>query len=268
MKTIRYEDKNGIVGYAALQADGSALKLVGDLYAGLQLTEEIADVSKLLAPIVPTAILCIGLNYRKHAEETGAKFPEYPILFFKGVNTLLNPGDAIEIPTNLPSEEVDYECELAVVIGRACKNVSRADALDYVLGYTCCNDVSARDWQLKRGGGQWSRGKTFDTFSPLGPCLVTPDEIPNPNALQLRTLLNGEVMQNSNTADMIFNVPTLIEFLSGSTTLLPGTVILSGTPQGVGMAQKPPRWLKPSDTVTIEIENIGTLTNSVRYEMV
>lgn len=158
---------------------------------------------------------------------------------------------------------MDYECELAVVIGRACKNVNRAEALDYVLGYTCCNDVSARDWQLKRGGGQWSRGKTFDTFSPLGPVIVTRDEIPDPNTLKIRTVLNGQVMQDWNTNDMIFTVPALIEFLSGSTTLLPGTIILTGTPHGVGMAQKPPRWLKPGDTVNVEIEKIGVLTNPV-----
>jgi 2-keto-4-pentenoate hydratase/2-oxohepta-3-ene-1,7-dioic acid hydratase in catechol pathway len=162
------------------------------------------------------------LNYRKHAEETNAKLPEYPIVFFKGINTLQNPGDAIEIPTHLRSDEVDYECELAVVIGKPCKNVSRANALDYVLGYTCANDVSARDWQIKRGGGQWSRGKSFDTFSPLGPILVTTDEIPNPNALKIRSVVSGQVMQDWNTDDMIFDVPKLIEFLSGSTTLLPG----------------------------------------------
>ncbi len=162
------------------------------------------------------------MNYRKHAEETNAKLPEYPIVFFKGINTLQNPGDAIEIPTHLRSDEVDYECELAVVIGKPCKNVSRANALDYVLGYTCANDVSARDWQIKRGGGQWSRGKSFDTFSPLGPILVTTDEIPNPNALKIRSVVSGQVMQDWNTDDMIFDVPKLIEFLSGSTTLLPG----------------------------------------------
>jgi 2-keto-4-pentenoate hydratase/2-oxohepta-3-ene-1,7-dioic acid hydratase in catechol pathway len=162
---------------------------------------------------------------------------------------------------------VDYECELAVVIGRACKNVSKANALDYVLGYTCCNDVSARDWQLKRGGGQWCRGKTFDTFSPMGPCLVTCDEIPDPQTLSIRTVLNGEVMQDWRTDDMIFDVATLIEFLSGSTTLLPGTVILTGTPQGVGMARKPPRWLNAGDVVSVEIEKIGTLTNPVMGEL-
>jgi 2-keto-4-pentenoate hydratase/2-oxohepta-3-ene-1,7-dioic acid hydratase in catechol pathway len=266
MKIIRYQDKLGAIGFAAQQSDGSALKLGGDIYASPKITTEKIEVAKLLAPIVPTSIICIGLNYRKHAEETGAKFPEFPVVFFKGINTLQNPGDPILLPTHLKSDEVDYECELAVVIGRACKNVSRAEALDYVLGYTCCNDVSARDWQIKRGGGQWCRGKSFDTFSPLGPCLVTTDQIPNPNLLKIRTVLNDQIMQDWNTSDMIFDVPTLIEFLSGSTTLLPGTVILTGTPHGVGMAQKPPRWLKPGDRVTIEIEKIGALTNPVSNE--
>ena len=155
-----------------------------------------------------------------------------------------------------------------MVIGRRCKNVARTEALDYVLGYTCANDVSARDWQKlpELGGGQWCRGKTFDTFAPLGPCLVTAAAIPNPNALQLRTLLNGTCVQDARTDDMIFDVPALIEFLSGSTTLLPGTVILTGTPEGVGMAADPPRWLKPGDSVSIEIEAIGQLTNPVIAE--
>jgi 2-keto-4-pentenoate hydratase/2-oxohepta-3-ene-1,7-dioic acid hydratase in catechol pathway len=184
----------------------------------------------------------------------------------KSPGAVQHPGDAILLPRHLPSTEVDYECELAVVIGKACKNVSRESALDYVLGYTCANDVSARDWQIKRGGSQWCRGKTFDTFAPLGPCLVLKDEIPNPNALRIQTRLNGNVMQDSNTADMIFDVPTLIEFLSGSTTLLPGTVILTGTPQGVGVARKPSVFLQPGDTVTIDIERIGQLTNPVLAE--
>jgi 2-keto-4-pentenoate hydratase/2-oxohepta-3-ene-1,7-dioic acid hydratase in catechol pathway len=267
MKIIRYQDRQGSVAYAAQQSDGSTLKLTGDIYSSPKLTTEKADVVKLLAPIQPSSIICIGLNYRKHAEETGAKFPEVPIVFFKGINTLQNPGDAIEIPTHMRSDEVDYECELAVVIGKACKNASRQNALSHVLGYMCANDVSARDWQIKRGGGQWCRGKSFDTFSPLGPVLVTTDEIPNPNTLKIRTVVSGEVMQDWNTNDMIFDVPTLIEFLSGSTTLLPGTVILTGTPHGVGMAQKPPRWLKPGDSVTIEIEKIGALTNPVANEI-
>jgi len=266
MKIIRCLDGKGNSVHACQQPDGSALKITGNIFDHFDVTDEKVEVKKLLAPVQPTSIICIGLNYRKHAEETGAKFPEVPVVFFKGINTLQNPGDAIEIPTHMRSDEVDYECELAVVIGRACKNVSQQNALDYVLGYTCSNDVSARDWQIKRGGGQWCRGKSFDTFSPLGPALVTRDEISDPNALKIRTVLNGQVMQDWNTKDMIFGVPALIEFLSGSTTLLPGTVILTGTPHGVGMAQKPPRWLKPGDSVTIEIEKIGALTNPVINE--
>lgn len=263
MKILRYSDSNQQIHFAAQKADGSAERLSGDLYAGLLPTGEKADVRKILAPLVPSSILCIGLNYRHHAAESGAKVPEIPILFVKGPNALQNPGDPIEIPTRMKSEEVDYECELAVVIGKPCKNVRRDEALNYVLGYTCANDVSARDWQIKKGGGQWCRGKFFDTFAPLGPVLVTTDEIPNPNELKISTTLNGEKVQDWNTNDMIFDVPALIEFLSGSTTLLPGTVILTGTPHGVGMAAKPPRWLKAGDTVTIEIEKIGQLTNPV-----
>lgn len=267
MKLLRYADSRGIIHYGAEQADGSARRIDGDIYGTHSVTTETADVTRLLAPIAPAQILCIGLNYRQHAAETGAKIPERPILFVKGINTTQNPGEPILIPTHLASHEVDYECELAVVIGRAAKNVSRANALNHVLGYTCCNDVSARDHQIKLGGGQWCRGKFFDTFAPLGPRLVTRDEIPNPNALRIATLLNGERVQDSNTSDMIFDVPALIEYLSGSTTLVRGTVILTGTPQGVGMARKPePRWLKPGDSVSIEIDKIGTLTNPVALE--
>ena len=266
MKIIRYQDAKGTSGYAAQQADGSALKIQGDIFGEHRVTKERVEVKKVLAPVVPAVVLCIGLNYRQHAVETKAKLPEFPVLFMKSPATLQNPGDPILLPTRLQSEQVDYEGELAVVIGQRCKNVSRQRALDYVLGYTCGNDVSARDWQRQWGGSQWCRGKGFDTFAPLGPCLVTPDEIRNPNSLGIRTLLNGTVMQEANTSDMIFDVPTLIKFLSGSTTLLPGTVILTGTPGGVGMARTPPVWLKPGDTVTIEIEGIGQLTNPVEAE--
>jgi 2-keto-4-pentenoate hydratase/2-oxohepta-3-ene-1,7-dioic acid hydratase in catechol pathway len=230
MKIIRYLDRAGQAHYGAEQNDGSACRVEGDVYGSHRVTSETADVAKLLAPVVPTQILCVGLNYRRHAEETGAKLPERPILFVKGVNTLQHPGDPIEIPTHLASREVDYECELAVVIGKPCKNVSRTRALEYVLGYTCANDVSARDWQIKLGGGQWCRGKFFDTFAPLGPRLITADEIPNPQTLKIATILNGQRVQDWTTSDMIFDVAALIEFLSGSTTLLPGTVILTGTP--------------------------------------
>jgi 2-keto-4-pentenoate hydratase/2-oxohepta-3-ene-1,7-dioic acid hydratase in catechol pathway len=268
MNIIRYRDGTGRTHYGREAADGTALRIEGDVLGTFAVTSEAADVAHLLAPVAPVQILGIGLNYRRHAEETKAKIPEYPILFFKGVNAAQNPGDPIVIPGHLASTEVDYECELAVVIGKPCKNVSRDRALDYVLGYTCANDVSARDWQIKRGSGQWCRGKTFDTFAPLGPRLVTADDVPNPNGLRIATILNGERVQDSTTADMIFDVPRLIEFLSGSTTLVPGTVILTGTPQGVGMAAIPPRWLQPGDVVTVEIEGIGQLTNPVTAETV
>lgn len=266
MKIVRFLNPENQIQYGSLQPDGMTLLLEGDLWSGLRETRAKAEVTKLLAPIAPVSIPCIGLNYRQHAAESKAPIPQWPVLFHKAITAVQNPGDAIEIPTRLASHQVDFECELAVVIGRTCKNVSRADALNHVLGYTCANDVSARDWQKDWGGGQWSRGKTFDTFCPLGPCLVTTDEIPNPNALQIKTIINGEMMQDWNTSDTIFDVPALIEFLSGSTTLLPGTVILTGTPHGVGMARKPPRWLAPGDEVSIEIEKIGTLTNPVKLE--
>jgi 2-keto-4-pentenoate hydratase/2-oxohepta-3-ene-1,7-dioic acid hydratase in catechol pathway len=265
MKIVRYLDGAGRAHHGT-EADGRVLEIEGDIFGDHTVTKKVAEVQRLLAPVDPKQFLGIGLNYRRHAEETNAKIPEYPILFMKGVNAVQDPGGPIVIPGHLPSSEVDYECELAVVIGRACKNVTRERALDYVLGYTCANDVSARDWQIRNGSGQWCRGKTFDTFAPLGPCLVTPDELPNPNALKIATILNGERVQDWTTSDMIFDVPRLIEFLSGSTTLVPGTVILTGTPHGVGMARKPPRWLVPGDVVTVEIEGIGRLTNPVVAE--
>ena len=267
MKIIRFIDSHQHTNHGALQPDGSALLISGDIFGEHSVTGQKADVQKILAPLVPVSIPCIGLNYRHHAAESGAPIPQFPVLFHKAISTVQNPGDAIEIPTRLASHQVDYECELAVIIGKRAKNVSKADALDYVFGYTCANDVSARDWQREWGGSQWCRGKTFDTFCPLGPWIVTKDEIPNPNALRIQTVINGETLQDWNTNDMIFDVPTLIEFLSGSTTLLPGTVILTGTPHGVGMARDPKRWLVPGDNVTIDIEGIGQLTNPVVAEV-
>jgi 2-keto-4-pentenoate hydratase/2-oxohepta-3-ene-1,7-dioic acid hydratase in catechol pathway len=267
MRIIRCIDDHGNTIQAA-EKDGKASLIRGDIFGRHEVTSEVVTVKKLLAPIIPSAILCIGLNYRHHATESGAKVPEQPVLFVKGNNALQNPGDPILLPRFMRSDEVDYECELAVVIGKPCKNVTKERALDYVLGYTCANDVSARDWQIKRSGGQWCRGKFFDTFAPLGPALVTKDDIPNPNSLKIKTILNGQAVQDWTTSDMIFDVPMLIAFLSGSTTLLPGTVILTGTPQGVGMAKKPePRWLRAGDEVTIEIEKIGKLTNPVKEEI-
>jgi 2-keto-4-pentenoate hydratase/2-oxohepta-3-ene-1,7-dioic acid hydratase in catechol pathway len=266
MKIIRYRDAQGAIHYGSQQADSKATRLEGDLFGKLNDTQQPADVKQLLAPLHPADIFCIGLNYRKHAEEGKNPIPEQPVLFMKASSAVQHPGASIALPRKLRSDAVDYECELAVVIGKECRNVAKADALNYVLGYTCANDVSARDWQLKWGGGQWCRGKTFATFCPLGPVLVTRDEIPNPNALKIKTVLNGNTMQDWTTSDMIFDVPTLIEFLSGSTVLSPGTVILTGTPHGVGGARKPPVFLQPGDTVTIEIEKIGALTNPVVAE--
>lgn len=263
MKIIRYSDPQGNIAHAAQQADGSALVIEGDIFGKHHVTDRAADIVTLLAPVQPFAIICIGLNYKRHAEETKAAIPQHPVVFMKLPNVVQHPGGPILLPTHLKSHKVDYECELAVVIGKTTKNVSKADALKHVLGYTCANDVSARDWQKHGGGGQWCRGKSFDTFCPLGPVLVTADEIPDPNSLAIKTVLNGEVVQDWNTNDMIFDVPTLIEFLSGSTTLMPGTVILTGTPHGVGMARTPPVFLKDADVVSVEIERIGTLTNPV-----
>ena len=267
MRILRHLSPSG-PAYAAVQSDGSAREISGDIYGDFRVTDRVLQPGKPLAPVVATNILCIGLNYKKHAAESNSPTPPYPVLFVKNTAALQNPGDPIELPVKLPSTSVDYECELAVVIGKRCKNVSRADALDYVLGYTCANDVSARDWQRNGGGGQWCQGKSFDTFCPLGPVLVTRDEIPNPNALRIRTILNGETLQDWNTDDMIFDVPAIIEYLSSSKTLVPGTVILTGTPHGVGFARNPPIWLKAGDSVTIDIEKIGALTNPVINERV
>ena len=268
MKIIRYESADREIAWAEEHADGRRTRLRGDQVSGFTSNTEPASVQRLLAPVVPAAFLCIGLNYRQHAAETKAPLPEFPVVFMKTPGAVQHPGEAIVLPRWLRSAKVDYECELAVVIGRECKNVPRERALEYVFGYTCANDVSARDWQKEGGGSQWCRGKTFDTFAPLGPCLVTADEIPNPNALRIQTRINGETLQDANTSDMIFDVPTLIEFLSGSTTLLPGTVILTGTPHGVGVARTPARFLEVGDEVSIEIEKIGVLTNPVRAEEV
>jgi 2-keto-4-pentenoate hydratase/2-oxohepta-3-ene-1,7-dioic acid hydratase in catechol pathway len=266
VRIIRFQKADGSEAWGEEHPDGTATVLRGDPYTRLMPTQENVEMSRLLAPIAPVSILCIGLNYRQHAAETKASLPQFPVLFMKGVNAVQHPGEPIVLPRWLASTKVDYECELAVVIGRTCKNVRREEALGHVLGYMCANDVSARDWQKEGGGSQWCRGKTFDTFAPLGPALVTRDEIPDPQTLRIRTLVNGEVLQDCSTADMVFDVPTLIEFLSASTTLPAGTVILTGTPHGVGMARQPPRFLEAGDVVAVEIEKIGTLSNPVIEE--
>lgn len=202
----------------------------------------------------PSKIVCVGLNYAKHAAETGASVPAEPILFFKSTTALVGPDDNVVIPKR--SEKTDWEVELAVVIGKKAQYVELDQALDYVAGYAVHNDYSERAFQLERGG-QWVKGKSADTFAPLGPFLVTKDEVPNPNKLALWLRLNGELLQDSNTDDMIFDVRTLVSYISQFMTLLPGDVISTGTPSGVGMGLKPPRFLKPGDVVTLGIEGLG-----------
>jgi len=222
------------------------------------------EPARILAPVVPRAIIGIGLNYRQHARETGQPLPDHPVVFMKNPAAVQDPGAPIVIPRSCAEvPEVDYEVELAVVIGRAARDVPADRALEHVLGYTVGNDVSARRWQKHGGAGQWVRGKSFDTFCPLGPALVTRDDVPDPQDLPLVTRLNGEIMQSSNTSDMVFGVAQLVALLSVDTTLLPGTVILTGTPEGVGFVRDPKVFLAPGDEVVVEVGGIGALVNPV-----
>ncbi len=251
-----------------IESEGTFFRADGDLTNGLVPRDEVVQKPVLASPVAPSTIYAIGLNYRAHALEMDKPIPEHPVVTMKSPTALLAPEGEIVLPRYLPSDSVDYECELAIIIGRTCRNVTPDEALDHVAGYTAANDVSARDWQKIYSGGQWCKGKTFDTFCPLGPVLVTPDEIGNPDALDIRTYLNGDLVQDSNTADMIFSVGELIAFLAGSTTLAPGTVILTGTPTGVGAARKPPRFLEAGDEVVVELEGVGRLVNRVVEEVV
>lgn len=218
------------------------------------------DEIEICAPVPrPSKIICIGLNYRDHAEESGAEIPKSPIIFSKFSQCAIGANEAILLPKK--SEQVDYEAELAFVVGRRAKNVSKENAMDYVFGYTNFNDVSARDFQF--ADGQWTRGKSCDTFAPFGEFVATKDEIKDPHNLRIQFRLNGETLQNSNTGELIFKIPELIEFLSRSITLEPGDVIATGTPPGVGFARKPPVFLKDGDTAEVEIEGLGILRNRV-----
>ena len=266
MRIIRYSDSSNTVKFASQQADGSALEIDGDIYGKFSVSNRKADVKKLLAPIQPTVFFCIGLNYKRHAEEGKNPIPQFPVLFMKNPGAVQNPGDPIVLPRKLESKQVDYECELAVVIGKTCKNATKENALDYVLGYTCGNDVSARDWQKDFGGGQWCRGKTFDTFGPLGPALVLKDEIPDPQKLEVKASIGEEILQQSNTADMIFSVADIIADITKYLTLQPGTIIATGTPSGVGSARKPQRWLRHGETIRIEVQGLGRLENPIVQE--
>ena len=217
----------------------------------------------------PPAILGIGRNYAAHANELGNATPDAPLVFFKNPASVIANGEPIVIPEvcDVPEYGVDYEGELGVLIGTTCRDVPKASALEVVSHYCVANDVSHRWWQWEGSGGQFCRGKSFDTFCPSGPCLATADEIPDPSKLTIRTFVNEDKMQESSTDDLIFDVPHLISFLSGSTTLLPGTLILTGTPSGVGDARDPRRYLVPGDEVTVEIDGVGILTNPVVEEI-
>ncbi|MDI7275170.1 MAG: fumarylacetoacetate hydrolase family protein [Anaerolineae bacterium] len=249
---------------AFLAAGAEARSLAEEALAGTPSGAAIPlDQVALKAPIPrPGKIICIGLNYRDHAAETGAAVPDYPTVFSKYSNAVVGPGEAIVLPRI--SGQVDYEAELGVVIGRRAKSVDEGDALDCVAGYLAFNDVSARDFQ--RRTSQWTIGKTFDTFAPMGPALVTADEVPDPHALDIRLSIGGEVLQSSNTCNLIFTVPKLVAYLSAVMTLEPGDVIATGTPGGVGFVRRPPRWLRPGEVVRIEIGNLGVLENPVVAE--
>jgi 2-keto-4-pentenoate hydratase/2-oxohepta-3-ene-1,7-dioic acid hydratase in catechol pathway len=221
--------------------------------------------ARLLAPVPdPRKIICIGLNYRDHAAESGVAPPEEPVLFSKYPTALTGHEAPIVLPK--VSQQVDYEAELVVIIGRGGRHITRERAFEHVGGYAVGHDVSARDWQLNKPGKQWMAGKTFDTFAPVGPVLVTPDEISDPHGLGIRLRLNGQTMQDSSTRQLIFGVDELIAYLSQVFTLEPGDLIFTGTPPGVGMARKPPVWLKPGDVVEVEIDHLGTLRNPVVAE--
>jgi 2-keto-4-pentenoate hydratase/2-oxohepta-3-ene-1,7-dioic acid hydratase in catechol pathway len=262
MKLVRCRTQSGETAYGSVQPDGSVRRIVGCVFGACTVTAEPLAVDKVLAPVDPPNVICIGLNYKKHAEESKLEVPKAPLVFMKATTSVCGPGDPILVPHMAPAE-VDYECELAIVIGRPARNVRAADAHQFVLGYTCGNDVSARDAQL--GDKQWVRGKSFDNFCPLGPYLVKGDGF-DPDNAGIRTRINGRTLQDSNTNDLIFSTTYLIEYLSHNFTLRPGTVIMTGTPQGVGFARKPPVFLRHGDTAEIEIDGIGVLRNPVVAE--
>lgn len=223
----------------------------------------------LLAPLARDdikTVRCLGLNYEQHAIESNMPLPKYPVLFYKPITSITGPFDPIPVPA-LAQEApgMDYECELVVIIGRQAYNVPEDKALDYVLGYAVGDDVSHREWQLKRGGGQWALGKGFDGWAPFGPGIVSSNVIKDPGSLKIGTKLNGKVVQESSTRDLIFGVRQTIAFLSKGTTLLPGDVIFTGTPQGVGAGRNPPLWLKDGDVVEVSLEGVGSCTNKVEF---
>jgi 2-keto-4-pentenoate hydratase/2-oxohepta-3-ene-1,7-dioic acid hydratase in catechol pathway len=263
MKIARVLDKNSTLFTVGLNKSGAWVELSGDVMTGdCELTRREIVPVRWLSPLAPAAIFCIGLNYARHALEAKMPAPQEPVIFMKNPAAATGHNEDIRIP-KVCADELDFEGELAVVIGKPCRDVERENVNSVILGYCIANDISARIWQLQRGGSQWVRGKSFDSFAPLGPLFVTPDEIEDPGRLAICTKVNGQTMQNSNTADMIFDVPALISFCSQDTTLLPGTVIMTGTPEGVGWARQPQVTLKAGDQIAVEIEGLGCLQNLV-----
>ncbi len=261
MQIARFVNPDGDVGWGRLESPRHAVPLAGRLFDEPSFGGPAVEVRRLVVPVDPPNILAIGRNYREHAEEMKAdEALAEPLVFLKATTSVIGPDEPIVLPLSAPNE-VDYEAELAVIIGRQAKNVGEAAALDHVFGYTCANDVTARDCQ-KRRDKQWARAKSFDTFCPLGPTIVTADEL-RPDALLIRSILNGRVMQEADTSALICSVPKLISYLAHQFTLLPGTVILTGTPAGVGAARTPPVFLRPGDEIAVEIEGIGRLSNRV-----
>ncbi|KAK2750256.1 hypothetical protein FQN55_002401 [Onygenales sp. PD_40] len=243
--------------------------ITGDIFGTHALTAHTLPISRLLSPLSRTdlkTVRCLGLNYAQHAAESNLPIPTYPVLFFKPPTAIGGPTDPIPIPPIAQEADgVDYECELVIVIGKEARDVSEADALEYVLGYAVGNDVSHREWQLKRGAGQWGLGKGFDGWAPFGPGIVSTELLGDAGKLAIETRLNGEVVQRSSTEDMIFGVRRTVAFLSRGTTLVPGDVIFTGTPQGVGMGRTPPLWLKNGDKVQVSLEGVGTCENKVVF---
>lgn len=259
MKIGRISYSAGVC-YAVIDGEEAAI-IDGDLFGEWNVSKKKVslDSVKLLAPVEPRQIIGIGRNYYEHAAEMKSDVTEEPLIFIKGVNAVIGPEENIRLPENAPNE-VDYEAELVIVIGTTAKNVAEGDAGKYIFGYTCGNDVTARDLQ-KRVDKQWSRAKSFDTFAPIGPWIVT--DIADPQNLDIELKLNGHVMQKSNTSKMIFSCKKLVSYISKSMTLYPGSIIMTGTPAGVGYGRNPRIFLKDGDIVSVEIEKIGSLTNHV-----
>ena len=259
MRLVRYALDNAPIQHGILLQDGQVKDLPGLPFDGWDTDAPPNPCPQLLSPVDPPNVFAIGRNYAEHAAELGNEAPSIPLVFMKPTTTVIGPEAKIELPASAP-EQVDYEAELAVVIGRTTRNVSVEEAPDAIMGYTCANDITARDCQ--RSEKQWTRGKGFDTFCPLGPWIVPASSL-NPGNLRITSRLNGRTMQDGNTNQMVHSVPSLVSYLSHQFTLLPGTVILTGTPAGVGSGRTPPVFLQSGDHIEVEIEGIGVLRNSV-----